>query len=84
MKPGHSIAFRTYLLLWIAATVTPFLILPFSFLTAGVIGITLTVLWIALMPNSCISGAFICFPLSLIQIGIGLMWSVRLCFEIRN
>lgn len=61
MKPGHSIAFRTYLLLWIAATVTPFFFLPLSVLAAGVIGITLTVLWIALMPNSCINGALSVF-----------------------
>lgn len=84
MKPGNTLSIRTYTLLWIAATVVPFLILPFSFLAAGTLGISLAVLWITLMPHSCINGAFICFPLSLVQCALGVVWIARIYNAIRN
>ena len=83
MKAARSISFPTYVVLWAIAVALPFCLIPISVPVSAIVGIIITGLWIAFMPHSCINGAFIYFPMTLIQIALGLMWGIRLYKQIK-
>jgi hypothetical protein len=74
MKKVFTVPFRLFVALWFIALLLPFAghaILP----VAGVLlGILVPVLWLSQMPVSCINGAFIAFPMAMIQVLSGLGW----------
>ena len=45
---------------------------------AGVIsGVLVPLLWVKVMPVTCMNGAFIAFMLAILQIASGLSWAIR-------
>jgi hypothetical protein len=74
MNQKFVIPFWVFIALWFAAILLPFAA-SFALPIAGAaIGILLPVLWLRLMPVSCMGGAFIAFPMALVQIGSGMGW----------
>ena len=84
MKTTRTISLRVYITLWGIAALAPFLLFCCSPLAAAILGVIVAAFWTMLMPHSCMNGAFICFPLSLAQLGLGAMWGIRIYTEIRN
>ncbi|HWB60092.1 MAG TPA: hypothetical protein VG733_11415 [Chthoniobacteraceae bacterium] len=74
LRKPIKISFGFYVASWFITLALPFLVAAFWPVAGAMLGVVLAVLWIALMPGTCMSGVFISFPMSMIQLMVGVGW----------
>jgi len=76
MKRALALPFWVFVLLWFAALLLPFGAVILSPVAGALVGVLLASLWVSRMPTGCIGGAFVAFPMTVLQIASGLGWLV--------
>jgi hypothetical protein len=76
------IPFWLFVALWVVTLLLPIIVWHWSAILAVALGLLLPIAWVSVMPATCMGGAFIAFPMALIQLGSLAAWIsplIRLC-----
>lgn len=75
-RQTRTISFRFFVALWVLALLLPVVVYWWSFEGAVFVGIVVPLLWLSYMPCTCMGGAFVAFPMALMQVASMLSWLV--------